>query len=219
MDNREKQAAFKARMREKGYVLVADWIPADQREAFKRFAKELREQHAVTSTGMVTSEESVTSNTPTVDPPITVPVQPIVATVTDQRSNIETQAEREARECQARLAHIIEREAKREAARKRDLPSPRMPDPMPMMTPPPHLMHDEGDDLVMSAIAREFRLPEHLTPQQIEAHVNALPQTKANLVKINRAMRTLGKRVMEDRKRRDFEKAGGYAVLRGPSIL
>jgi hypothetical protein len=46
MDNREKQAAFKARMREKGFVLVADWIPATQRETFKAYAKALREQVA-----------------------------------------------------------------------------------------------------------------------------------------------------------------------------
>ena len=41
MDNREKQAAYKARMREKGFTLVAECIPATQREAFKQFAKSL----------------------------------------------------------------------------------------------------------------------------------------------------------------------------------
>jgi hypothetical protein len=48
MDNREKQAAYKTRMREKGYVLIAEWVPADQREKLKQFAKELREGRPAT---------------------------------------------------------------------------------------------------------------------------------------------------------------------------
>lgn len=56
MGNREIQAAFKARMQERGFIQANEWVPASQREALKQFAKSLREG------GPVVSE--VTSNQP-----------------------------------------------------------------------------------------------------------------------------------------------------------
>lgn len=41
--NAERQAAFKARMREQGYVQVAEWVPADARGRCREIAKALRD--------------------------------------------------------------------------------------------------------------------------------------------------------------------------------
>lgn len=64
MGNREIQAAFKTRMRDRGFIQVAEWIPASEREAFKQFAKELRERNNATDTSPLTSNETVTGNDP-----------------------------------------------------------------------------------------------------------------------------------------------------------
>ena len=57
MGNRESQAAFKARMKERGLVQVNEWIPASEREAFRKIAKELRERHEPTGCAKVTSND------------------------------------------------------------------------------------------------------------------------------------------------------------------
>lgn len=62
MENRYKQAAYKARMRERGFILVAEWIPTTKREEFKQFAKELRVKHGVTGDNEVTSNQGAASN-------------------------------------------------------------------------------------------------------------------------------------------------------------
>ena len=43
MGNREIQAAFKARMQERGFIQANEWIPASKRDSFKEFAKALRD--------------------------------------------------------------------------------------------------------------------------------------------------------------------------------
>jgi DnaJ-domain-containing protein 1 len=43
MDNRERQAAFREPMRERGFASVTDWIPSDQRDLYRNVAKVLRE--------------------------------------------------------------------------------------------------------------------------------------------------------------------------------
>lgn len=48
--NREKQAAYKERMRAKGLVQVNEWVPADARDKLKRFAAALREDHGKVAT-------------------------------------------------------------------------------------------------------------------------------------------------------------------------
>ncbi|EGV30772.1 hypothetical protein ThidrDRAFT_2404 [Thiorhodococcus drewsii AZ1] len=49
MNNREKQAAFKARQREMGLTQVTEWVPVTARETFKGIATKLRNGEAVTS--------------------------------------------------------------------------------------------------------------------------------------------------------------------------
>lgn len=55
MDNAQKQAAFKARMREKGLIQITEWIPAAKRDKFKAYARSLRG---------TSNRESGTSNRP-----------------------------------------------------------------------------------------------------------------------------------------------------------
>jgi hypothetical protein len=41
--NRERQALFAERIRERGYVKICEWIPAGRRDAFKALAKAWRD--------------------------------------------------------------------------------------------------------------------------------------------------------------------------------
>lgn len=43
MNNREKQAAFRQRMQGKGLAQVTEWIPADERESYRKIAADMRE--------------------------------------------------------------------------------------------------------------------------------------------------------------------------------
>ncbi|MCF7996818.1 MAG: hypothetical protein K9L88_18595 [Chromatiaceae bacterium] len=65
MDNKTKQAAFKARMKEKGLAQVTEWVPVTEREHFKKAAAALREGLTITI-GQPPDEapkpDSVTSN-------------------------------------------------------------------------------------------------------------------------------------------------------------
>lgn len=47
MDNRQRQAAFKAAMRSKGFVAATEWVPGEHRELFRAVARALREGQAV----------------------------------------------------------------------------------------------------------------------------------------------------------------------------
>lgn len=72
MQNREKQASYRARMNEKGMVQVLEWVPGCQRELFKAVAKALRDgqsvmigdhhQDSVPSNQLGEHPDSVTSN-------------------------------------------------------------------------------------------------------------------------------------------------------------
>ena len=42
--NKEIQANFKARMREKGYIQMAVWVPAEQKNKVKNYINEICEQ-------------------------------------------------------------------------------------------------------------------------------------------------------------------------------
>mgnify|MGYP001769281516 CR=1 FL=1 len=59
MNNREKQALFRKRMQEKGLIQVTDWIPADERESYRKIASDLREGKGLPPTQ---AKGSVTSN-------------------------------------------------------------------------------------------------------------------------------------------------------------
>lgn len=43
MRNAQKQAAYKARMNEKGFVQFCEWVPADKKDELKSFVQALRE--------------------------------------------------------------------------------------------------------------------------------------------------------------------------------
>lgn len=43
MNNRERQAAFKAAMRSKGFVYATEWVPSADRERFRDVARALRD--------------------------------------------------------------------------------------------------------------------------------------------------------------------------------
>ena len=65
MQNREKQAAYRARMAEKGMVQVLEWVPKPQRELFKAIAQALRDGRTVS---LAETPEPVT-NRPPPEPP------------------------------------------------------------------------------------------------------------------------------------------------------
>lgn len=48
LDNRERQAAFKAAMRSKGFVPATEWVPSEHREMFRAVARALRDRLTVT---------------------------------------------------------------------------------------------------------------------------------------------------------------------------
>ncbi len=43
MNNRERQAIFKATMRSKGFVAATEWVPSEHREQFRDVARALRD--------------------------------------------------------------------------------------------------------------------------------------------------------------------------------
>ncbi len=51
MDNRERQAAFRERMREKGFASVTEWVPSDQRDLYRAVAEVLRDGGGVLLSG------------------------------------------------------------------------------------------------------------------------------------------------------------------------
>lgn len=61
MGNREAQAAFKARMKERGLIQINEWIPTSEREAFRLYAQELRAPKGATGDSPNSSEDEITS--------------------------------------------------------------------------------------------------------------------------------------------------------------